>query len=161
MRKTIIGVMGGSSASRQAIDHAYRVGFLIAKSGWVLLNGGRAAGIMEASARGAHDGGGLTVGVLPTPDHAGMSNYIDIPILTGMGSARNVINVLSSDVVIACEGGAGTLSEIAHALKSGRPVILLAFDAGALFEMYHDAGDLVAVDTPEEAVVQVRAFLAH
>lgn len=161
MRKTIIGVMGGGSAPRQAIDHAYRLGYLIAKSGWVLLNGGRATGIMEASARGAHDGGGLTVGVLPTPDHAGMSDYIDIPILTGMGSARNVINVLSSDVIVACEGGAGTISEVALALKSGRPVVLLAFDVSTLFAEYLAQGAVVAVDTPEQAIVEVRAFLAH
>ncbi len=161
MRKTIIGVMGGGAAPRQVVDDAYRLGFLIAKAGWVLLNGGRAAGVMEASARGAHDGGGLTVGVLPTPDHAGMSAYVDIPILTGMGSARNVINVLSSDVVIACTGGAGTLSEIALALKSQRPVILLGFEIGTLFEHQRDVGALVTVDTPEQAIIEVRAFLAH
>jgi uncharacterized protein (TIGR00725 family) len=161
MRKTIIGVMGGGSAPRQAVDDAYRLGYLIAKAGWVLLNGGRAAGVMEASARGAHDGGGLTVGILPTPDHAGMSAYVDIPILTGMGSARNVINVLSSDVVIACTGGAGTLSEVALALKSQCPVILLGFEVGTLFGHYRDAGDLVTVETPEDAIIQVRAFLAH
>ncbi len=160
-RKTIVGVMGGGTATRQDRDAAYRLGQLIAREGWVLLNGGRAAGIMEASARGAREAGGLTVGVLPDADHAGMSAYIDVPILTGMGSARNAINVLSSDVVIACPGGPGTISEIALALKSRRPVILLAFDIGPLFADYRAAGHLHSADTPEDAIALARDLLAR
>lgn len=160
-RKIIIGVMGGGAASRSDLDAAYRLGQLIAQNGWVLLNGGRAAGIMDASARGARDAGGLTVGVLPGDDHAGMSASIDIPILTGMGSARNMINVLSSDVVVACPGGAGTISEIALALKSARPVILLNFDLGPLFSAYSTSGQLAHASTPDEAITQIRALLAR
>ena len=48
-------------------------------------------------------------------------------VFTGMGQARNVINVLSADVGVVCGGGGpGTASEAAHALNGGRPLILLA-----------------------------------
>ena len=118
MKKIIIGVMGGGRAEAQTLDAAYRLGKLIAREGWVLLNGGRAAGVMEASARGASEEGGLTIGILPDDRPGRASEYIDIPILTGIGDARNYVNVLSSDVVVACPGRAGTLSEIALALNS-------------------------------------------
>lgn len=160
-RKTIIGVIGGAAASQHDLDLAYQLGRLIAENGWVLLNGGRAAGIMDAAARGAHEAGGLTVGVLPTPDHGGMSAYIDVPILTGMGSGRNVINVLSSDVVVACAGGAGTISEIALALKSRRPVILLNFDVGRVFDAYRAAGQLRTATKPDDVITQIRVLLAR
>ena len=158
--KVIVGVMGGGSADADQEAKAYRLGRLIAARGWVLLNGGRSAGIMEASARGACDGGGLTVGVLPDDNRRHQSPYIQIPILTGMGSARNYVNALSSDVVVACTGGAGTISEVALALKHGRPVVLLDFDLRPVFPSYLKSGRLRWVATPEEAVAAIDAFLA-
>jgi uncharacterized protein (TIGR00725 family) len=159
MNKTIIGVMGGGQASEQDMEVAYRLGGLIAKEGWVLLNGGRQAGIMEASAKGAKDQGGLTVGILPDKNPGSASRYIDIQILTGMGDARNCINVLSSDVVIACPGKAGTLSEIALALRSRRKVILLNFDVGKAFDTYLKESLLFKVKSPEEAIAKVKQVL--
>ena len=135
------------------------LGQLIAAEGWVLLNGGRRAGIMDASARGAFEQGGLTVGILPDDDTRDMSPFIQIPILTGMGSARNTINALSSRVMVACPGGAGTLSEIALALKHGRAVVLMNMDVGNLFAVYEDEGRLKKVSTPEEAIVAVKSYL--
>jgi predicted oxidoreductase len=73
-----------------------------------------------------------------------------------MGSARNAINVLSSDVVVACTGGAGTLSEIALALKAGKTVILLDFDVRGAFAGQAAAGRLLLAATPEEAVAEIR-----
>lgn len=115
----------GANPTRQDLDDAYMLGKLIAKRGWVLLTGGRNAGVMEAASCGASEEGGLTIGVLPGTDRQDMSEFVDIPIYTGMGSARNNINVLSSDVVVACGTGAGTTSEIMLALKAGKHVILL------------------------------------
>ena len=149
MKKTIIGVMGGGDqAPPDAIQEAYRLGELIAEQGWVLLNGGRNVGVMDASAAGASQKGGLVIGILPDRDLQRASTHLAIPILTGMGDARNVINVLSSDVVIACAGGAGTVSEIALALKNNRPVILLNMDVGDLFS----DSQLYRASTPEEAI---------
>ena len=123
--------MGGSQfVSPDDEQYAYQIGAMIAQEGWVLLNGGRASGVMEASARGAKDNGGLTVGILPVDDAGWASQYIDIPIVTGIGMARNIINVLSSDIVVALPGSAGTISEIAMALKYNKIVVLFRFDAG-------------------------------
>jgi hypothetical protein len=89
------------------------------------LTGGRDAGVMSAASRGAKEAGGTTVGILPGADTRGASRYVDIPIVTGLGQARNNINVLSSSIVIACGMGAGTAAEIALALKAGKSVVLL------------------------------------
>jgi hypothetical protein len=150
--RTIIGVMGGGEADTATSRAATELGKLIAARGWVLLNGGRDAGVMAASARGAREAGGLTVGVLPDDDTHRLSPDIDIPIVTGMGDARNVVNVLSSHVVIALRGGAGTISEVAHALKFERPVITLDFQLGPEFDTYRARGTLHEVSTPSEAV---------
>lgn len=158
--RVVIGVMGGGQVSDAQLEMAYRLGQMIATKGWVLLNGGRAAGIMEASARGAHEAGGLTVGVLPDDDRRHQSPYIQIPILTGMGSARNYINALSSHILVACPGGAGTVSEVALALKHGRMVVLLDFDLRTIFPAHVARGQLQWVATPAAAVTAIEAFLA-
>ena len=159
MRKPIIGVMGGGQSSDRHMEAAYRLGRLIAKEGWVLLNGGRKVGIMDMSAKGSREQGGLAVGILPGDNPDDTSEHIDIQILTGMGSARNYINVLSSDVVIVCPGRAGTLSEIALALKAGRSVVLLDFDIGQVFDSYVKDGLLFKAKTPEEAIAKVKHVL--
>ena len=117
-----IGVIGASSCTPEVARLARETGREIALQGAVLLCGGL-GGVMEEAARGANEAGGLTVGILPGP-HAGDANpYIDLPIVTDMGHARNVILVRSSDAVIAVSGGYGTLSEIAIALKTGIPCV--------------------------------------
>ncbi len=133
MSKIVIGVMGpGKDAGREAMDAAFELGRLIAQEGWVLLTGGRDAGVMDAACRGAKEVGGLTVGILPSADARGASEAVDIAIVTGMGQARNNINALSSRVVIACGMGAGTASEVALSLKAGKKVILLCCDQEAI-----------------------------
>jgi uncharacterized protein (TIGR00725 family) len=124
VRKPIIGVMGpGSPGDPRLPDHAWKLGKAIALKGWILLSGGRAAGVMEAASRGAYEAGGTTVGILPGHDLQGMSEYVQIPIVTGMGHARNVVNVLSSDVIVICGMGAGTASEAALAVKMNKPLV--------------------------------------
>jgi uncharacterized protein (TIGR00725 family) len=154
----IVGVMGGGMADRESAESAYRLGSLIASEGWILLNGGRNAGVMASSARGARENGGITVGILPDNHPQGASPFIQIPILTGMGNARNCINVLSSNVVVACPGGTGTISEIALALKSSRPVILMNFDIQHMFKRYLKAEMLFAVKTPEEVIAKIKTL---
>jgi uncharacterized protein (TIGR00725 family) len=126
MTKIIIGVMEPSDqATSRDLENADKLGQLIAQAGWVLLTGGRAAGVMEASSKGAKSADGLTISVLPNQNTEGMSEFVDIAIISDMGNARNNINVLSSEVVIACGMGLGTASEVALALKNGKKVILL------------------------------------
>jgi hypothetical protein len=160
IRKIIIGVMGGGEiANAGDYEGARRLGGLIAKEGWILLNGGRASGIMEASARGAKEKGGLTIGILPGNDPTWASEYIDIPILTGIGFARNYINVLTSKVVVALPGRTGTISEIALALNIGKKVISLNFDLGPLFKSYEDEKQLIYTKQPEEVISLIKKIL--
>lgn len=123
--KPRIGVMGPGSCPPELYALAREVGYLIAKRGAILICGGR-GGAMEAAARGAKEGGGITVGILPGESAADANPYIDIPVVTGMGNARNAINVLTSQVIIAIHGSYGTLSEIALALKCNIPVVGLS-----------------------------------
>jgi len=151
--------MGGGKAPPAVLQSACELGRRIAEHGWVLLNGGRDAGVMAASAEGAARAGGLVVGILPDRNAAAACPDLGIAVVTGMGDARNVINVLSSDVVIACPGGAGTLSEVALALKSVKPVILLDWDAGPAFEPYQRSGLLHSARDPAEAIALVERLL--
>lgn len=157
--RTVVGVMGsGQPLDKHAYTTAYRLGALIAGHGWALLTGGTASGVMDAASRGAHEAGGLVIGVLRGPDGSEASSYVDVGIRTGMGDARNVINVLSSDVVVALPGGPGTLSEIALALKNQRPVVILGWDPGpAIRASGH--GRITDARTPEDAVEIVRRVL--
>lgn len=152
---------GGEIVNDGDYKVARRLGGLIAKEGWILLNGGRASGIMEASAQGAKENGGLTVGILPGNDPAWASEYIDIPILTGIGFARNYINVLTSEVVVALPGRTGTISEIALALNIGKKVISLNFDLGTLFKKYEEARQLIYTQQPEEVISLIKKILRN
>jgi uncharacterized protein (TIGR00725 family) len=161
MKKTIIGVMGpGSGATEEERQHAFRLGRLIAERGWVLLSGGRNEGVMDAVNKGAKSSGGLTIGILPSADDEAASEFVDVSIITGMGSARNNINILSSSVVIACGMGAGTASEIALALKAKKYVVLLTEDHRAIeFFASLDKDLVVHASDPEEAIRHVSAIL--
>ena len=117
-----IAVIGGSRVSPQVADIAEEVGREIARRGAVLVCGGL-GGVMEAACRGAALEGGLTVGILPGNDRRDANPYVKLPIITGLGSARNVAIVKSAHAVIAVDGSYGTLSEIGHALQHGIPVI--------------------------------------
>lgn len=158
-RPLIIGVMGGGSVGADDLDKARRLGGLIATNGWHLLSGGRDAGIMAASARGAAEKGGLTIGILPDNTARHASPYISISIVTGLGNARNCINVLSSDVVVACPGGPGTLSEIALALKNNKPVITMGFELKAIPGIHLGGTPLFSADTPEKVITIIKDIL--
>ena len=150
---------GGEIVNAGDYEAARCLGSLIAKEGWILLNGGRASGIMEASARGAKENGGLTIGILPGDNPEWASEYIDIPILTGIGFARNYINVLTSEVVVALPGKTGTISEIALALNIGKKVISLNFDLGPLFKNYEEEKQLIYAKQPEEVIDLIKRIL--
>jgi hypothetical protein len=155
--RTVIGVMGaGRPLDGAAFSRAYRLGQLVAERGWVLLTGGSGCGVMDAASKGAHEAGGLVIGVLKGDDDAEASAHLDIAIRTGMGDARNAINVLTADVVIALPGGSGTLSEVALGLKANRTVVVLGWDPGAAMRA-SGPGRLLDATTPEEAVEMAAA----
>ncbi|PSN17937.1 cytochrome [filamentous cyanobacterium CCP5] len=161
MVRTIIGVMGPADASAVQVETAYALGQAIAREGWILLTGGRNVGIMDAACRGAKAAGGLTVGILPTATPRNISSGVDIPILTGLGNARNNLNVLSSQVVVAYGLGPGTASEVALALKSKRPVILLGADATTQKFFQGLSGQTVVCLDDIESVIQQIQTIVH
>ena len=129
MAKTIVGIMGpGESARPEENEIAFELGKAVAQQGWILLTGGRSFGIMEAAMKGAHEANGLTIGILPSDSALNSSDDADIKILTGMGSGRNIINVLSSNILVVIGMAAGTASEVALAIKANKKIILLQQD---------------------------------
>ncbi|MFC2066395.1 TIGR00725 family protein [Chloroflexota bacterium] len=120
--KRFIAVIGGSEPSSEEAKLAEEVGRELARQGIVLVCGGL-GGIMAAACEGASEEGGLTIGILPGGSRLTANPYVQVPIVTNMGEARNIIVVKSAQAVIAIAGSYGTLSEIGHALRSGIPVI--------------------------------------
>lgn len=150
-----LAVIGSAACERDVADQARAVGREIAARGAVLICGGR-GGVMAAACEGAREGGGLTVGILPGTDRSEANRYVDIPIATGLGQARNALVVCAADAVIAVSGGYGTLSEIGLALKMGRPVVGLG-----TWELHHGAepvATIVQASTPAEAVEKAVAL---
>ena len=140
---TLIAVVGGSNPSPETDRLAEAVGRCIASIGAALVCGGL-GGVMASAGRGAKEAGGLTVGILPGYDPASANPFIDIPICTGMGHARNAIIAATASALIALEGSYGTLSEISLGLQLGRRVV-------ALGRRESPEGVLIA-GNPEEAV---------
>jgi hypothetical protein len=146
----IVGVIGSSKADPDVLRLAEEVGEAIAKSGAAVVCGGL-SGVMEAVCRGARRCGGLTIGIIPSDQKSDANQYVQIPIVTGMGVGRNVMLVKTADVLIAVGGEFGTLSEIAHALNLGKTVIGLRTWK---LEKAHTRPipNLVEVDDPKKAV---------
>ena len=122
--QTIIGVIGDSAPDPETAALAEEAGAEIARAGAVLVCGGL-GGVMQAAAKGAKEAGGLTVGVLPGYEPESANPFIDIPVVTGMGHARNVVIAATAHALIAMSGAYGTLSEIAIGLKLGKRVVSL------------------------------------
>lgn len=117
-----IAVIGASEATDIELKHAHAVGVALAQADAILICGGL-GGVMHAACEGAHDAGGLTVGILPGLDSSAANCHVEVAIPTGLGELRNGLIVRASDALIAIGGGWGTLSEIAFAMRTDRPVI--------------------------------------
>lgn len=143
MRKTIIGVIGAGQVSEAGYAVAREVGRLIGESGAVLVCGGL-SGVMEAACRGCSEVGGEALGLLPGGDAATANPYVTLAVPTNMGHARNVIIAHTAQALIAVEGEYGTLSEIAVALKLGRPVVSL--------DSWPGIDGVIVADSAEKAV---------
>lgn len=160
-RIPVVGVMGGAKVNRAVERKAFELGAHIAEHGWILLNGGRDAGVMRASARGAKSRGGTTIGIVPGASKQEANPFIDIVIVTHLADARNLINVLSSDVVVACPGSAGTLSEIALAVKNNIPVVVLAIDENPCLRNCGLIPEPIYTQTVAECIAQVEHILSQ
>ena len=146
----MIGVIGSGTCDEKVRKLAYEVGRGIAQAAQTLICGGL-GGVMESACQGAQESGGTTIGILPGTSVDEANPFLTHVIVTGLGIARNVIIVRSSQVLIAIHGGPGTLSEVAYALQLGVPVVSLkSFDVSS---------DLMQVQTPAEAVDAAVALL--
>src|SRR5574342_493530 len=117
----------GCTAEHEKI--AYETGKEIAKSGSVLITGGL-GGVMKAASKGAHDTGGLTVGIIPQDNSSFANEYCDVVIPSGLGLSRDFLNALSADGVIVVGGGSGTLSEMCAAYMHKKPIVTLKNSGG-------------------------------
>jgi uncharacterized protein (TIGR00725 family) len=162
--RAVIGVIGSSAdgSNEALLTAAEAVGLSIARHGAVLLTGGR-SGVMEAASRGARIGGGFTVGMLPSADRRDANPHLDLAIPTGLGRARGLALVRSSDAIVMIGGGAGTLVELGLAYLEAKTIVVLRGSGGwsdrfapMLIEgRYLDERRIVPIDfadTPERAV---------
>jgi uncharacterized protein (TIGR00725 family) len=143
-----IAVIGGSDVSPEAAALAEEVGKEIARQKAVLVCGGM-GGVMEAACKGASAEGGLTIGILPE-NREQANRYVAIPIVTGVGYARNIAVVKTCQAVIAVDGAYGTLTEIGYALQYGIPVIGL--DTWDIVNKAHQGQEIIRAKNAKEAV---------
>jgi uncharacterized protein (TIGR00725 family) len=143
----VVAVCGPGEAAPDALSVAEEVGRLLAEGGATVICGGL-GGVMEAACRGARSAGGTTIGLLPGLDRSAANPHVAVALPTGLGELRNGLIVRAADAVIAIGGEYGTLSEIALALKAGKPVIAIGS---------WDIRGVVAVETAAGAVERALA----
>ncbi len=144
----IVGVIGGSSVHPDIYEIAYKIGKLIGQRGYALVTGGL-GGVMEATSKGAKEGGGLVIGILPGGKRESANQWVDIPIVTGMSHARNVIIAQTAEILIAIDGRVGTQSEIAFGNIYNKKIIGIRCDIPLHF---------TEAKTPEEAIAIVDEY---
>mmetsp|Transcript_7562 Transcript_7562/g.20138 ORF Transcript_7562/g.20138 Transcript_7562/m.20138 type:complete len:162 (+) Transcript_7562:135-620(+) len=156
----VVGIMGPDKQIEKVGPLAEQLGKAAAEAGWMVLTGGRSRGVMHAACTGAKSAGGTTIGIIPGDSTADISPAVDIPIVTGMGSARDNINALSSTVLVAVGMGPGTSAEVSLALKCNKHCILLGVgdEAASHFSalapsLVHIAGDVGAAVTHIKSVL--------
>jgi uncharacterized protein (TIGR00725 family) len=159
-----VAVIGPSAASADELVSAERIGALLAERGAIVVCGGH-GGVMEAVCKGAALGGGQTIGLLPGTERAAGNPYLGIVLPTGLGELRNGLIVRAADTVIAVGGSWGTLSEIALAVRTGKPVIALGgWRVERIAPGPERAPDLpgpIPADSPEHAVALALASITH
>ena len=146
--RVYIAVSGGGDADDAACRVAEELGLELARLGAVVVTGGL-GGAMAAACRGAKGGGGTTIGILPSDDRAEANAWVDVAVPTGLGEVRNALVVRAADAVVAVAGEFGTLSEIALALRLGKPVVGLG--TWELARHGHPVQAIVAATTPAGA----------
>jgi uncharacterized protein (TIGR00725 family) len=152
----IIGVIGGSEISEDIYHLAEEVGREIARRKAALVCGGM-QGVMEAACKGAIEEKGLTIGILPGYSRQDANPYVQIPIVTGIGYARNVAVVKTAQVVIAIDGSYGTLTEIGYALNFGTPIIGLG--TWSMARNGKEDKSIIPAKDPKDAVDKAMALI--
>ncbi len=151
-RKKYVSVVGGASCSERIYNLGIELGKSLAKSDFIVICGGL-GGIMEAVAKGVHMEGGISIGILPTKDINDANSFITYPIVTGLGQMRNFLVVLNGDIIVAIDGGYGTMSEISLALKIGKKVIAI--------EGWENVPGVICVSSVKEAMEKINELLEN
>ncbi len=156
---------GGDDCTKEAFNLAFEVGLEVARRGAILVTGGL-MGVMEASSRGAREGGGVVVGIIPQEEKVFANRYCDIVIPTGMGYARDFVTAYAGDAVIVVGGGVGTLVEACVAYRKGKPIVSITGSGGVadrIAGIYLDERRIVKVwgeNRPQDAVKRAIDLLA-
>ena len=130
LRPRRVSVIGAGSCDEATFEAARVLGGLLARGGFDIVCGGL-GGVMTAACQGAREAGGHTIGILPGDDPAAANPFVDIPVVTGLGIARNVLVVQNGDVVVAVAGGAGKAAAIVAVARASRTGILVIDEAAA------------------------------
>jgi uncharacterized protein (TIGR00725 family) len=149
-RPNRIAVIGSGACGPETAEKAERLGELLAERNYEVFCGGL-GGVMDAVCRGARSRGGRTIAAIPGPSRHEANEHVEIPVSTGLGQMRNFIVALNGDAVVAVDGGAGTLSEIGHALKMGKKVVALG--------IWSELPGVIPADTPEQALAEVEKIM--
>ncbi|HPH03618.1 MAG TPA: TIGR00725 family protein [Spirochaetota bacterium] len=163
-RRPQVLVIGDSADYPDRNETARILGRFIAEQGWVLISGGR-GGVMAAASRGAQEGCGISVAILPSDRMEEANPWADIVIPTGIGFARNYTNTLAADVVVSIGGGTGTLCEIAYAWQANKPIIACSFTGGWSAELagrtldYRRTDAIMDAHSIEETMQYLRTLL--
>ena len=149
-----VAVVGPADATPEQGRTAYEVGRLLAAAGATVLCGGH-GGVMAEAARGAAEGGGVSIGVLPGVDRSGAAEHLTFALPTGLGQLRNGVLVTAADGVLAVGGSWGTLNEVALARRLGKPLVALGF-----WGIDGPEDDLVRASDAADAVRLLLALIA-
>lgn len=157
VKELYVGVIGGSyNLSQDVKETIEKAGKLIANEGWIIICGGR-GGVMEAIAKGAHESGGIVIGILPGASREEGNPYLTYSIPTALGHFRNFIIAQASDVLLAFEGEYGTLSEVAIGLRLGKPVVSMG--GWELKGRKFKAEGIYEASSPEEAIELIKKIM--
>ncbi len=162
--KGVVSVIGASEIDKETEEKAIEIGRLLAKNKFIVSCGGL-SGVMEAVCKGAKEEGGLTIGIIPFKEKSAANQYVDIAIPVPFSQARNIVVVLSGDVIIAIAGKAGTLSEISFSWIYGKPIIALTSVEGwsskiAGQQLDDRRSDMIyGAETPKEVIDKVKELI--
>lgn len=156
----VISVIGASEISKDIREKTVEIGRLIAKNNYAIACGGL-SGVMEAVCKGAKEEGGFTIGIIPSIEKTNANKYIDLVIPCPFSQARNIVVVLTGDIVLAISGKAGTLSEISFAWIYQKPIVALTEVDGWSSKIANQKLDdrrsdiIYGVKTPQEAINKI------
>jgi uncharacterized protein (TIGR00725 family) len=157
----------GGPITDEELELARRLGRRIGEQNCTIVTGA-CPGLPHAAVLGAHEAGGVSLGVSPALSSEEHVNIYGSPlqpytamVFTGSGlMGRETHNIHSSDFVLFVGGRSGTLGEFCIAYDEGKLIGILANSGGISNEferiatlVHKDTGSIIISDSsPEELV---------